>query len=346
MEVSYSFVIPVFNRPEEVRELLLSMQELKFEKPFEVVLVEDGSSLDSAQVVSEFSGRLDIKYYRKENTGPGDSRNFGMKKASGNYFLILDSDVILPPYYLSEVDKALSSNFVHCFGGPDAAHGSFSPIQKAINYSMTSFLTTGGIRGGKQQVGKFQPRSFNMGLSKEAFQASGGFGQIHPGEDPDLALRLRKKGFETALFPKAYVYHKRRIDWEKFFKQVYKFGQVRPILNRWHPDSAKLTFWFPALFSIGFLISLILLSAGIPVLFFIFCVYFLLVFSHSLMLNGDVKIAAYSVWAVLVQFIGYGLGFSQSTYYIRFLKENPENRFPKLFFQHATKISPQDSNQA
>src|SRR5690606_21904065 len=160
------------------------------------------------------------------NTGPGDSRNFGMKNARGNYFLILDSDVILPSQYLKEVDKALRKEFVHCFGGPDAAHSNFTPIQKAINYSMTSMLTTGGIRGRKQMIGKFQPRSFNMGISKEAFEASGGFGKIHPGEDPDLALRLQKSGFDTMLFPKAFVYHKRRIDWDNFYDQVYKFGLV------------------------------------------------------------------------------------------------------------------------
>lgn len=337
MEVSYSFIIPVFNRPDEIKELLRSMQEFKFDHPFEVVIVEDGSSVDSAGVVADFSDSLNIKYFKKPNTGPGDSRNVGMQKASGNYFLILDSDVILPPYYLSEVDKALSRRFVHCFGGPDAAHGSFSPVQKAINYSMTSFLTTGGIRGGKHQVGKFQPRSFNMGLSKEAFLVSGGFGRIHPGEDPDLALRLQKKGFETALFPNAYVYHKRRIDWEKFFRQVYKFGLVRPILNRWHPQSAKVTFWFPSVFLIFFFLSVLLTFLGVPAVFFFFCLYFLVIFMHSLVLSGNGVIAAYSVWAVLVQFFGYGLGFCRSTYYIRFLKENPEKRFPKLFYKHATK---------
>lgn len=337
MEVLYSFIIPVFNRPDEIKELLQSMQELKFDRPFEVVIIEDGSSVDAAEVVADFSGSLNIKYVKKDNTGPGDSRNVGMQKASGDYFLILDSDVILPPYYLHEVDKALSKNFVHCFGGPDAAHGSFSPVQKAINYAMTSLLTTGGIRGSKHQVGDFQPRSFNMGLSQEAFLASGGFGRIHPGEDPDLALRLRKKGFVTALFPEVYVYHKRRIDWKKFFNQVYKFGLVRPILNRWHPRSAKVTFWFPTVFIFFFILSIFLLVTGIPEVFFFFCLYFLLIFMHSLVVSGSGLIAVYTVWAVLVQFFGYGLGFCRSTYYIRFLKENPEKRFPKLFYRHATK---------
>lgn len=343
MNITYSFIIPVYNRPIEIKELLESMKELSFSSSFEVVIVEDGSSDPSEDIVEQFTEDLNISYYKKPNSGPGDSRNFGMKKAKGNYFLILDSDVILPPYYLTEVDKALKKHFVHCFGGPDAAHGDFSPVQKAINYSMTSLLTTGGIRGGKSQVGKFQPRSFNMGLSKEAFEASGGFGRIHPGEDPDLALRLRKDGFDTALFPEAYVYHKRRIDWNKFYQQVYKFGLVRPILNKWHPGTAKITFWFPTVFSAGAIASIFMLLLGWPFLFNLYLLYLLTVFVHSLILNTSVRIAAYSVWAVLVQFFGYGLGFCRSTCYLRFFNEAPEKRFPSLFFQNGKKT--EDLNQ-
>ena len=343
MEITYSFIIPVFNRPTEIKELLESMRELKFRQAFEVVIVEDGSSIPSNEVVERFSDDLNISYYRKSNSGPGDSRNYGMQRAKGNYFLILDSDVILPPYYLSEVDQALKEHFTHCFGGPDAAHGDFSPVQKAINYSMTSFLTTGGIRGGKMMIGEFQPRSFNMGLSREAFEASGGFGRIHPGEDPDLALRLQKCGYETNLFPEAYVYHKRRIDWSKFYQQVYKFGLVRPILNQWHPSSKKPTFWFPSLFITGMILSLILALFGLPEFLYLYGVYFLVIFGHSMIQNTSIMIAAYSVWATLVQFLGYGFGFCKSTYYLRIRNEAPEKRFPKLFFQDAKKT--EDLNQ-
>ena len=190
MNTFFSIVVPVFNRPEEVRELLESLQKQDFQEDFEVVMVEDGSSESSEGIVEKFQDKLNISYYYKENSGPGDSRNFGMQKAQGNYFIILDSDCILPKQYLSEVDKELKKEFVHCFGGPDAADASFTIIQKAINYVMTSFLTTGGIRGGKKAVGKFQPRSFNMGISREAFEKAGGFGRIHPGEDPDLTFRI------------------------------------------------------------------------------------------------------------------------------------------------------------
>lgn len=335
MQTSYSFIVPVFNRPTEIQELLCSMRELKFDRPFEVVIVEDGSTLSSKEVVGDFAEDLQISYYEKLNSGPGDSRNFGMRKAKGNYFLILDSDVLLPVNYLTEVDRELQQNFIHCFGGPDAAHVGFTPVQKAINYAMTSFLTTGGIRGGKKSLGKFQPRSFNMGLSKPAFEESKGFGSIHPGEDPDLALRLQKSGFETRLFPEAFVYHKRRIDWDKFYKQVNKFGLVRPILNRWHPQSAKLTFWFPTLFTFGFMLALILLIFDFWWLLYAYVFYILLLFLHSLLLNKSFKIAIFSVWATLVQFVGYGLGFCKSTCYIRIFKEDPKKRFPKLFFKHA-----------
>ncbi|MCK5906773.1 MAG: glycosyltransferase family 2 protein, partial [Flavobacteriales bacterium] len=184
--LSYSFIIPVFNRPNEIRELLESFNEVEFDRDYEIVIVEDGSTEKSDAIIEEYGKDLNISYYFKPNSGPGDSRNYGMERAKGNYFIVLDSDVILPPNYLLEVDKFLNTKFVHAFGGPDDAHASFSDLQKAINFAMTSFLTTGGIRGGKKQVGKFQPRSFNMGISKDAFEATGGYGKIHPGEDPDL----------------------------------------------------------------------------------------------------------------------------------------------------------------
>ncbi|MGB7785767.1 MAG: glycosyltransferase [Salinimicrobium sp.] len=335
MHIHYSFIVPVYNRPGEIKELLRSMRQLRFDRPFEVVIVEDGSTLSSEEVLTDFTEDLQVSYFKKPNSGPGDSRNFGMRKAKGDYFLILDSDVLLPTNYLAEVDQELQRDFTHCFGGPDAAHVGFTAVQKAINYAMTSFLTTGGIRGGKKSVGKFQPRSFNMGLSKKAFEQSGGFGSIHPGEDPDLALRLQKSGFKTRLFPEAFVYHKRRIDWKKFYQQVNKFGLVRPILNSWHPASAKITFWFPTLFIFGFALSLILLLFGFPWLLYAYGIYVLLLFLHSLLLNKSLKIAIYSVWAALVQFVGYGLGFCRATCYLRILKEDPKKRFPKLFFKHA-----------
>ena len=335
MELEFSFVIPVFNRPIELRELLQSMQKLEFSGRFEVVIVEDGSTLTSEEVVKAFSNSLDITYLKKKNTGPGDSRNYGIKKARGNYFVILDSDVILPPKFLFEVEKELRHHYVDYFGGPDAAHRNFSAVQKAINYSMTSFLTTGGIRGGKKQVGKFQPRSFNMGISKKAFKASGGFGRIHPGEDPDLALRLQKLGFSSRLFPEAFVYHKRRINWDKFYQQVYKFGLVRPILNKWHPESAKMTYWFPTLFLAGLAAAFILVLFDVPHLLYLYCFYLLLIFIHSLFTNKSIEVAFFSVYASLVQFVGYGFAFCLSTYYIRILNKDPELKYPNLFFKNA-----------
>lgn len=334
MERFYSFIIPVYNRPEEIGELLHSMLQLDFDRPFEVVIVEDGSSQTSEEIVERFSKNLEISYFKKPNSGPGASRNYGMERAQGNYFIILDSDVLLPANYLKEVDKSLQEEFVPCFGGPDAAHRDFTSIQKAINYAMTSLFTTGGIRGSKNFKNKFQPRSFNMGLSKEAFKASGGFGNIHPGEDPDLALRLQKMGFETKLFPEAVVFHKRRIDFTKFYKQVYKFGLVRPILNKWHPQSAKITYWFPTFFCFGLFFSLVLVFLGVIFPVLIFLLYFLLIFMHAAFLNKSLKIGFYSVFAGLVQFMGYGFGFCRATYYIRFLKAEPREKFSELFFKN------------
>ena len=330
--LDFSFIIPVYNRPEEIEELLSSFLNFEGDNTFEIVIVEDGSTETSERVVEAFKNQLDISYYFKPNSGPGDSRNFGMQKAKGNYFIILDSDVIMPSNYLIEVKAFLEKNYYDCFGGPDAAHSSFSNLQKAINFAMTSFITTGGIRGGKQQVEDFQPRSFNMGLSKAAFLASGGFGKIHPGEDPDLSLRLHKLGYKTTLIENAYVYHKRRVSWSKFYKQVNKFGMVRPILNQWHPKSKSLVYWFPTLFSLGLLVSLLLMIVNFYLPIYLYGIYFLAAFILALISNRSIIIAIQALFAIIIQFLGYGMGFLISTFSLVILKRNPKESFPQLFF--------------
>lgn len=328
----FSLIIPVYNRPDEIDELLESLVLSDYDKPFEVVIVEDGSSIPCKNNLEKFANKLDISYYFKENSGPGDSRNFGMKKAKGDYFLIFDSDCIIPKEYLSEVSKNLQNVYVDCFGGPDKALDSFSDIQKAINFAMTSFLTTGGIRGGSEQIDKFQPRSFNMGLSKKAFEASGGFGNIHPGEDPDLSIRLWNLGFETKLFSSAFVYHKRRIDWNKFSIQVTKFGKARPILNSWYPKYSKITYFFPSAFIIGLFVSLLFLIFDRDLFFKMYMVYFVLIFIVSSFQNKSLKIGYLSLIAVWKQFFGYGKGFIISYMKVILLKQKPQEAFPELFF--------------
>ena len=333
MDFHFSFIIPVFNRPDEIKELLESLSLQTYKKPFEIVIVEDGSTQNCKSVIDAYAATLDITYLPKPNSGPGASRNYGMERAKGNYFIVLDSDCIIPPQYLEAVEKSLNEEFVHCYGGPDAAHKSFSSVQKAINYAMTSVLTTGGIRGNKTAVGKFQPRSFNMGISKEAFTNVGGYGKIHPGEDPDLTIRIWNKGYETKLIPEAFVYHKRRVDWNKFHIQVSKFGMVRPILNKWHPETAKLTYWFPTFFCFGFFAALILSILGIRLPLILFVVYFTILFFDSLLKNKSVVIALLSMVAVSIQFFGYGFGFLKSTFLVNFSNKSPQEIFPKLFFK-------------
>jgi glycosyltransferase involved in cell wall biosynthesis len=329
----FSFIVPVYNRPDEVEELLKSFLNLEGHCTFEIVIVEDGSTIDCKFVIDKFSSNLDISYYLKINSGPGNSRNYGMSKAKGDYFIILDSDCLLPKQYLTTVNTYLFSNYIDCFGGPDAAHNSFSNLQKAINFAMTSFITTGGIRGGKISGDKFQPRSFNMGLSKKAFEASGGFGLIHPGEDPDLSIRLNNLGYETVLIKDAFVYHKRRISWKKFYQQVHKFGMVRPILNKWHPKTKRLTYWFPSVFSIGFIASILVFLLGFQVPLFLYGSYLFLAFITSLLANKSITIAIQSILAIFIQFFGYGYGFLKSTLAIGVLNKDPEKHFPKLFFK-------------
>lgn len=330
--LQFSFIIPVYNRPDEVRELLQSFCSLMGDSLFEIVIVEDGSTRDCKKVIETYGTKLNITYYKKQNTGPGDSRNFGMHRAKGNYFIILDSDCVLPPNYLDIVFKSLTNDYVDCFGGPDAAHSSFTNLQKAINFAMTSFITTGGIRGGNKRQKDFQPRSFNMGISKLAFEASNGFGNIHPGEDPDLAIRLSDLGYKTKLIPEAFVYHKRRVSWSKFYTQVYKFGTVRPILNQWHPKTNKLVFWFPTLFILGFLLAIILLVFGFNWLLLIYGLYFLLAFVTAILATNNLWVAMQAMAAIGIQFFAYGLGFLKSTVKLKFSNKLPEQQFPKLFF--------------
>lgn len=332
-QMFFSLIIPVYNRPDEVEELLTSLSLTDFNADFEVVIIEDGSTLKCEDVVSAFKGKLNISYYFKENSGPGDSRNFGMKVAKGDYFIIFDSDCIIPKQYLTEVSRELQNHYVDCFGGPDKALDSFSDVQKAINFAMTSFLTTGGIRGGSEKIDKFQPRSFNMGLSKAAFEKSAGFGNIHPGEDPDLSIRLWNLGFETRLFSSAYVYHKRRIDWDKFSIQVNKFGKARPILNSWYPKYSKLTYFFPSAFITGFFLSIVFLVFSIDIFFQLYLLYFLMLFIVAGIQNKSLKIGYLSVIAVWKQFFGYGIGFMESFVKIQILKQRPQTAFPELFFK-------------
>ncbi len=333
MQLDFSFIIPVYNRPDEIEELLESFILLEGDTKFEIVIVEDGSTITSKKNIEKYKSKLNISYYFKENTGPGDSRNYGMEKAKGNYYIILDSDCVLPKQYLKEVVMSLKDDYVDCYGGPDAAHESFTNLQKAINYSMTSFITTGGIRGHEKSVNKFQPRSFNMGLSKEAFEISNGFGRVHPGEDPDLTIRLWKKGYRTKLISKAFVYHKRRISWSKFHTQVNKFGKVRPILNQWHPATKKITYWFPSIFVICLCVSIVVAFFKMFLPLYFVLAYYSIVFILALVETKSFSVSFQSLIALTIQFYSYGVGFLKSTFMLKILKKEPEEAFPKLFFK-------------
>lgn len=309
MELQYSIIIPVYNRPQEIDELLASLTKQNFKRSFEVVIVEDGSENISKDIVESYSEKLNIRYFLKENTGAGASRNFGMQHATGNYFIIFDSDCLIPENYLVEVEKALQENYTDAYGGADAAHESFTTVQKAINYSMTSFFTTGGIRGNKKSVDKFQPRSFNLGVSKKAFEATKGFSKMKIGEDIDLTFRLWEQNFETQFIEKAFVYHKRRSTFQQFFKQTFAFGNGRPFLNKKYPNTAKITYWFPSLFITSLLCATLFYIVGIQLFLGFFAIYFMLIFIDSYLKNKNISVAFYSVITTLIQFFGYGLGF-------------------------------------
>jgi glycosyltransferase involved in cell wall biosynthesis len=307
--IDFSVIVPVYNRPEEIDELLCSLSG-QSRKNFEIVLVEDGSHRPSNEVVDKYREQLSIKYLTKSNTGRSDSRNVGMKNASNDYFVFVDSDCVIPAGYFETLEKELKNNYADCFGGPDNAHESFSDIQKAINYAMTSFWTTGGIRGGKVNMEKFVPRTFNMGFSREVYDAVGGFKDMF-GEDIDLSMRIRNAGFSTKLYRDVFVYHKRRVSLKKFYKQVNIFGIARINLYRLYPHSLKPVHALPAIFTLGSAI-LLLLSFRSAYFLLPYMFYTLLLFVDSLACYKSIRIAFLSVIACYIQLYGYGTGFIKS----------------------------------
>jgi glycosyltransferase involved in cell wall biosynthesis len=304
----FSIIIPVYNRPDEVKELLESLTK-QTDKKFEVIVVEDGSTLTCEDICKQYAGELDIKYLFKENSGPGGSRNYGAEEAKGNYLLILDSDCIIPKDYIQNIRKELKTNPCDAFGGPDAAHEYFSDMQKAVNYAMTSLITTGGIRGGKKDgLEKFHPRSFNMGVKTDIYRSLGGFSDMRYGEDIDFSIRIFKAGYTVRLFPEAYVYHKRRVNLAKFYRQVFHSGAARIALWKRHPESLKLVHFLPSAFVIGVILILI---AGLfyPIIWGLLLFFCLIVFVDSSIQNKSIKIGLLSVVTSFTQLFGYGLGF-------------------------------------
>ena len=348
--MKYSIIVPVFNRPDEVDELLQSLvgQTLK---DFEVVIVEDGSEKPCKDVCDKYAGKIDLKYFMKKNSGPGQSRNYGAERANGEYLIVLDSDVVLPEGYLKAVDDELRREPADAFGGPDCAHNSFTENQKAISYSMTSFFTTGGIRGGKKKLDKFYPRSFNMGIRRDVYMRLGGFSKMRFGEDIDFSIRIFKAGCKCRLFPEAWVWHKRRTDMRKFFRQVYNSGIARVNLYKKYLESLKLVHLLPMVFTVGVILLFLVACFGrimmvygnpadfyswyylvvgalSPILFFS-----LLIFIDSSIRNKSLPIGFISIGAAFVQLTGYGFGFISAWWKRCILGHDEFHAFEKTFYK-------------
>ena len=348
--MKYSIIVPVFNRPDEVDELLQSLvgQTLK---DFEVVIVEDGSEKPCKDVCDKYAGKIDLKYFMKKNSGPGQSRNYGAERANGEYLIVLDSDVVLPEGYLKAVDDELRREPADAFGGPDCAHDSFTETQKAISYSMTSFFTTGGIRGGKKKLDKFYPRSFNMGIRRDVYMRLEGFSKMRFGEDIDFSIRIFKAGCKCRLFPEAWVWHKRRTDMRKFFRQVYNSGIARVNLYKKYPESLKLVHLLPMVFTVGVILLFLVACFGrimmvygnpadfyswyylvvgalSPILFFS-----LLIFIDSSIRNKSLPIGFISIGAAFVQLTGYGFGFISAWWKRCILGHDEFHAFEKTFYK-------------
>lgn len=354
--MKYSIVIPVYNRPEELDELLESLCKqsegaVEVRDAVEVIIVEDGSSVTCEDICSRYADSLDIHYYVKENGGPGPARNYGVERATGDYVLILDSDVVLPAGYLSAIDAELSSRPCDAFGGPDAAHPDFTPVQKAINYAMTSFFTTGGIRGGKKEgaMDRFFPRSFNMGIRRSVYDALGGFAQMRFGEDVDFSYRIVESGHSSRLFPDAWVWHKRRANFRQFFKQVHNSGIARINLMKRHPGTLKIVHLLPSVFTIGValcflgvmlgVVGLVCASSPMPwlvallVSLFPLVVFGLVIAADSTARNKSLHVGLLSVAASFIQLTGYGSGFLRSWWQRCVLGRGEFEAFKKNFYK-------------
>ncbi len=351
--MKYSIIVPVYNRPDEVDELLESLSN-QTQKDFEVIIVEDGSVKTCKDVCDKYANILVLHYFFKDNSGPGQSRNYGAERAKGEWLIVLDSDVVLPNGYLAAVDKAISQQSAGfaAFGGPDAAHPSFTPVQKAISYSMTSFFTTGGIRGGKAKLDKFYPRSFNMGIRKDVYQQLGGFTKMRFGEDIDFSYRIVEADYRPQLFPDAWVWHKRRTDFRKFFRQVYNSGIARINLEKRHPGTLKLVHLLPTVFTVGvialvliFVCGLMLASFGVNHMSKTFgtavcqlsvlplLLYSLIIFIDSSVKNKSLYVGLLSIPAAFVQLMGYGLGFIESWWKRCIRKQDEFQAFEKTFYK-------------
>ncbi len=329
--MKFSLIIPVYNRPDEVDELLESLTK-QTDSDFEVIIVEDGSSVPCSEVVERYITRLDIHYFAKPNSGPGQSRNYGAERAQGEYLIILDSDIIVPETYVANVRQFLESHPVDAFGGPDCAHASFTKIQKAINYAMTSFFTTGGIRGGKKKLDKFYPRSFNMGIRRDVYQHLEGFRAMRFGEDIDFSYRIVEAGYTTALIDSAFVYHKRRADLKKFFRQVYNSGNARVNLTILHPGTLKPVHLLPAAFTVG-VVALVLLGCWLPVCWSLLLLYMLLILVDATIRNKSLQIGILAIAASFVQLMGYGSGFLTAAWRRWVLKKDNQDAFIQNFYK-------------
>jgi len=310
-KVKYSIIIPVYNRPEELKELILSISKQSF-KNLEVIIVDDGSQISSIEIFQNFKKKLNISYFFTKNQGPALARNFGVKNANGEWIIFFDSDCTIPNNYFKILEKFLNSNFIDFFGGPDTLDDSFNSIQKSINFSMTSFLTTGGIRGRKKSIDKFLPRTFNMGVKKKLFNEVKGFSNIRYGEDLDLSYRLLKKGKSSALIDKAFVNHKRRSNLSSFLKQIYNSGRARNFLNNKHKGTFRFYHLLPSLFIVFFILSFLFYLIDFRITLFILTVYslyFIIIFLSSSFINKNIYVGFLSIITTFTQFLGYGFGF-------------------------------------
>jgi len=335
VKVKFSFIIPVYNRPDELKELLESFKyQSKKTLAYEIIIVDDGSTVDLLPVIQRYENLLPLRYMRKKNSGPGHSRNIGMQEAKGKYFVILDSDVILPDGYLQELNRLEEEDkLAAAGGGADMSRNDFSSFIRAVDLAMTSFSTTGGIRGKKRNMTRYVPRSFNMIVRRDVFKKTGGFGNMHPGEDPEWIYRIWEKGFASVFYPSLPVFHKRRSNWKSFWKQMNKFGIARGILNRAYPQYASAVYYFPAIYSAGLILASLLAAEGRFFLLYLYIIYWLIILAEFLWRSKSIRLSLLAWLVFQVQMFAYATGLIRAVFMLYLLRKSPAEAFPFMFFK-------------
>ncbi len=321
-DIFISVITPSYNRASELEHLMRSISAQSIDHNlFELIISDDGSTDDTEALINSWQEKasFSIKYISQENKGPGAARNHGLEKSIGELILFIDSDCEAHPKWIETiVDEYHKSEFDAC-GGPDGGKKDFTLLQKAIDYSMTSFFTTGGMRGhSEKMISKFYPRTHNMGVKRDKYEAVGGFGNLRHGQDIEFSHRIRTSGGKIRFIKNALVYHRRRTSLRQFIKQVFNWGVARINLGKIDTAMLEPVHFLPSLsilLSLFIILIIYQLDWGISEIFLLFFSPLSIICLLGALNKKDLRVFPILLLVIPIQIFGYGLGFLQA--YIR-----------------------------